>query len=80
MHVVSRKGEGPDVIFRHPSGRMTVQVELEDGREGPRVRWAGTVRTARRLMEGFVPVPDELLKGQAAAGLSAVGASAEPHS
>ncbi len=80
VHAVSRKGEGPDVIFRHPSGRMTVQVELEDGREGPRVRRVGTVRTARRLMEGFVPVPDELLKGQAAAGLSAVGASAEPHS
>jgi len=45
--------------FGHPSGTMTVSAEAEqrDGRW--RVLYAGMSRSARRLMEGVVLVPDQ---------------------
>jgi 2-methylaconitate cis-trans-isomerase PrpF len=65
VHAVSRPADGPDVTFRHPSGLLTIHVEMEKV-DTPRVQWVGVVRTARRLMEGFVLVPDILLRRQAA--------------
>jgi 2-methylaconitate cis-trans-isomerase PrpF len=66
VHAVSRPADGPDVTFRHPSGLMTIQVEMEKEPKALRVKSVGVVRTARRLMEGFVLIPDKLLQGQAA--------------
>lgn len=41
----------------HPTGRLTVEIELEDGGGGIKVRRAALVRTARMLMDGTVFVP-----------------------
>ncbi|MFQ5914666.1 MAG: 2-methylaconitate cis-trans isomerase PrpF family protein [Nitrospinota bacterium] len=73
VHTVSRKAEGRDVTFRHPSGLISVQVEIQDGPTGPWVQWVKTVRTARRLMDGRVLVPKTLWKEQLPAREVAVG-------
>lgn len=48
--IVNRACEkrGESVTIGHPSGRVVVEVEME----GMEVKRAGTVRTARKLMEG----------------------------
>lgn len=48
-------GSGGDhVVLEHPSGTFTATVALADGADGPVVRRAGIVRTARKLMDGTV--------------------------
>ncbi|MBP2228823.1 4-oxalomesaconate tautomerase [Azospirillum agricola] len=41
----------------HPTGRLTVEIELEARAEGIKLRRAALVRTARLLMDGTVFVP-----------------------
>ena len=55
--------------MRHPSGDLTMEVDMEETEDGIRIRWVKTVRTARRLMEGFVLVPGDLLKAGPAANV-----------
>ena len=65
VHSAARESSDPDVTFQHPSGQMTLQVEVEEeGGARPKISWVKTVRTARRLMEGFVLVPAKLLSGE----------------
>ena len=46
----------------HPSGEFTVELDLDDSGEGdPRIRRAGLLRTARRIFDGQVFVPETLL-------------------
>ncbi|CAO3428717.1 4-oxalomesaconate tautomerase [Azospirillum doebereinerae] len=44
----------------HPTGRLTVEIELEAQAEGIKLRRAALVRTARLLMDGTVFVPGAL--------------------
>lgn len=51
--------ESGTVVIEHPSGRIQVAVELvPDGAGGRRVARAEILRTARRIFEGHVFVPD----------------------
>jgi 2-methylaconitate cis-trans-isomerase PrpF len=44
-----------DIVIEHPSGTMQVRLEMRAGESAPT---AFLVRTARRLFEGRVLVPD----------------------
>ena len=47
------------VVIEHPAGRIDVGVTLEpDGQGGMRVARTEILRTARRIFDGFVHVPD----------------------
>lgn len=51
--------ESGAIVIEHPSGRIQVAVELApDTDGGMRVARAGILRTARRIFEGHVLVPD----------------------
>jgi 4-oxalomesaconate tautomerase len=51
-------GTAGSVVLEHPTGTFEAVVELVDGGSGPpRVRHAGIVRTARKLMDGVVFAP-----------------------
>lgn len=63
VNEVARRREDCAVALRHPSGAMTLEVFLEEGGEEPRVKVVKALRTARRLMEGFLLVPEGVLKG-----------------
>lgn len=45
------------VTIEHPSGQLEINVELGDSGEAPTIVSAGTVRTARKLLDGSVYVP-----------------------
>ncbi|MBI4444869.1 MAG: 3-methylitaconate isomerase [Acidobacteria bacterium] len=48
----------------HPSGTMELKASVAVGPDGVEVRSIGSVRTARRLMEGHVYVPDAIVAGR----------------
>jgi 4-oxalomesaconate tautomerase len=51
-------GTSGSVVLEHPTGTFEAVVELvDDGSGPPRVRHAGIVRTARKLMDGVVVAP-----------------------
>ena len=47
----------------HPGGIMSIGIEIENNENGVSIREAAVGRTARRLMDGFVYVPDSCFKG-----------------
>jgi 4-oxalomesaconate tautomerase len=49
--------------IEHPSGFFTVEIEAESGSGGVTVRRAALLRTARKLMQGFVFVPRDVWAG-----------------
>lgn len=49
-----------DLVIGHPSGTMDVKVEVESGKDGPRVLSCTVSRTARRIMDGRVYVSGEI--------------------
>jgi len=54
-------GDGPRVIrIGHPSGTISIEVDVENGPAGPQLKLAAFGRTSRRIMEGFVYVPESL--------------------
>jgi 2-methylaconitate cis-trans-isomerase PrpF len=42
----------------HPGGIMSIGLEIEENENGVSIREAAVGRTARRLMDGFVYVPE----------------------
>jgi len=44
----------------HPSGIMSIEVDVENTADGPELKLAAFGRTSRRIMEGFVYVPSRL--------------------
>ena len=48
------------VRIGHPSGIIPLEVEVENGPAGPELRLAAFGRTSRRIMEGYVYVPERL--------------------
>ena len=55
-------GKNKMVRIGHPSGTITIEVEVEKGPQGPELRLAAFGRTSRRIMEGYVYVPERLFK------------------
>lgn len=52
--------EGRIVRIGHPSGVIEVETEVEPGDAGPVLRRASVGRTARRIMEGYIFVPEHI--------------------
>jgi 2-methylaconitate cis-trans-isomerase PrpF len=48
------------VRIGHPSGTMPVEVDVENTPQGPKVKLVAFGRTSRRILEGFVYVPESL--------------------
>jgi 2-methylaconitate cis-trans-isomerase PrpF len=51
------------VRIGHPSGTMPVEVDVENATCGPIVKLVAFGRTSRRILEGFVYVPERLFQG-----------------
>ena len=51
------------VRIGHPGGTMPVEVEVENASQGPKVKLVAFGRTSRRILEGFVYVPEHLFQG-----------------
>jgi 2-methylaconitate cis-trans-isomerase PrpF len=49
-----------EVRIGHPSGIVTIEVEVERTAHGFKLKKAAFGRTSRRIMEGFVYVPEGL--------------------
>jgi 4-oxalomesaconate tautomerase len=49
--------------IEHPSGEFTVELDLQEGADGPEVVRAALLRTARRLFTGSVSIPQSALVG-----------------
>ena len=47
----------------HPGGIMSIGIEIKNNENGVSIREAAVGRTARRLMDGFVYVPESCFKG-----------------
>lgn len=47
----------------HPGGIMSIGLEIEENENGVSIKEAAVGRTARRLMDGFVYVPESCFKG-----------------
>ena len=59
VHEMARKTSGQDVRLGHPAGVITIGARVEKTGEGWRYVEAMLGRTARRLMEGYVCVPEK---------------------
>jgi 4-oxalomesaconate tautomerase len=59
---VARRDGSSRIRIEHPSGWLEAQLEVSGQGPALRVRSAGVVRTARKLMDGEVFIPGELWK------------------
>ena len=59
----ARAKEAKLVNIGHPSGTMPVEVDVENTAQGPKVKLVAFGRTSRRILEGFVYVPESLFHG-----------------
>ena len=57
-----RAREAKVVCIGHPSGTMPVEVDVENTPQGPKVNLVAFGRTSRRILEGFVYVPERLFQ------------------
>lgn len=53
------------IFIEHPVGQLETIIEFEGTRDAPDIRRVGFVRTARRIMEGQVFVPESVWAGNA---------------
>ena len=61
--VCSEKAKEAKIVsIGHPSGTMPVEVDVENTSQGPKVKLVAFGRTSRRIMEGFVYVPESLFQ------------------
>ncbi|MGB9299097.1 MAG: PrpF domain-containing protein [Anaerolineae bacterium] len=58
--VASPSTQAHAVRIGHPSGVVDVEAEVEMGSSGPILRRASVGRTARRIMEGYIFVPEHI--------------------
>ena len=58
----ARAGKDKIVRIGHPSGIISLEVEVEKGPQGPELRLAAFGRTSRRIMEGYVYVPEYIFE------------------
>jgi hypothetical protein len=50
------------VRIGHPSGTISIEVDVANTPDGPELKLAAFGRTSRRIMEGFVYVPEKLFE------------------
>lgn len=63
--VTSPKAKGTGMVrIGHPDGVIPIDVEVEKTAEGFQLKKAAFGRTSRRIMEGFVYVPESLFKAK----------------
>jgi 2-methylaconitate cis-trans-isomerase PrpF len=60
QEVAGQSPEGHVVRIGHPSGVIDVEAEVDVGSSGPILRRASVGRTARRIMEGYIFVPEQI--------------------
>ena len=61
--VCSKKAKEAKIVsIGHPSGTVPVEVDVENTSQGPKVKLVAFGRTSRRIMEGFVYVPENLFQ------------------
>jgi methylitaconate Delta-isomerase len=61
--VCSKRARKAKVVrIGHPSGTMPVEVDVENTPRGPKVKLVAFGRTSRRILEGFVYVPESLFQ------------------
>ena len=60
QEVASRPSDTHTVRIGHPSGVVDVEAEVEMGSSGPLLRRAVVGRTARRIIEGYIFVPEHI--------------------
>jgi len=53
-----------EVRIGHPSGVVTIEAEVEKAADGFHLKKAAFGRTSRRIMEGFVYVPEALFEAK----------------
>jgi 2-methylaconitate cis-trans-isomerase PrpF len=53
-----------EVRIGHPSGVVSIEVDVEKTADGFHLRKAAFGRTSRRIMEGFVYIPESLFRGK----------------
>jgi 2-methylaconitate cis-trans-isomerase PrpF len=59
-----RVRETKTVRIGHPSGIISIEVDVEKNAEGFHIKKAAFGRTSRRIMEGFVYVPEKLFEAK----------------
>lgn len=58
------EGEGPiQLAIEHPTGSFTIDMDVANGPDGPQVKRAALLRTARMLMDGHVYIPASIWSG-----------------
>ena len=64
VHEVCSPGaqEGKTIRIGHPSGTISIEVDVENTPAGPELKLAAFGRTSRRIMEGYVYVPEKLFR------------------
>jgi 4-oxalomesaconate tautomerase len=53
-----------EIEVEHPTGFFTVDMEIETGRDGLKVKRSALLRTARKLMDGKVYIPASVWGGK----------------
>ena len=56
----AKAGKDRMVRIGHPSGTISIEVEVENRPGGPELQLAAFGRTSRRIMEGYVYVPERI--------------------
>ncbi len=60
-HVCSSSAREKKIIrIGHPSGVISIEVDVANTPDGPQLKLAAFGRTSRRIMEGFVYIPENL--------------------
>ncbi|KRA44831.1 2-methylaconitate cis-trans isomerase PrpF family protein [Devosia sp. Root635] len=63
VHAAARQRGGAEIRIGHPGGVIETETLVEAGPDGPVVRRATLGRTARRILEGRVFIPDPAAAG-----------------
>jgi 4-oxalomesaconate tautomerase len=53
------------ISVEHPTGEISVEMQIDDTGDQPKVKRAALLRTARRLFEGQVWIPASVWDGKA---------------
>lgn len=63
VHVVARGSPTESTVrIGHPAGVIEVETEVQSSDSGPILRRASVGRTARRIMEGYIYVPERVFR------------------
>ena len=58
------EGERKMLELEHPTGYFSVELQIENTNDGPQIKRAALLRTARKIMEGNVYISSDIWKGK----------------